>query len=137
MKIAIVERIENYDEEKPFNKRYYLDSSFREIFDELDILLIPVISEKNLEEICNICDGLVVTGSPNDVHKSESIKVNSYHKQSIKDIAPEFKITAISDDGIIERIEKDNIVAVQWHPEVLYDMNFFRSFIEKFLKNKI
>ena len=173
MKIAIVERIENYDEEKPFNKRYYLDSCFSEIFDELDILLIPVISEKNLEEICNICDGLVVTGSPNDVHpkyygehpikeykfdeyglvknivelfnnahkpilgicagiqeinvifggtlnqdipnhklkdqskhnvkltmksflydvyKSESIKVNSYHKQSIKDLAPEFKI---------------------------------------------
>ena len=48
MKIAIVERIENYDEEKPFNKRYYLDSCFSEIFDELDILLIPVISEKNL-----------------------------------------------------------------------------------------
>ena len=72
-----------------------------------------------------------------DVYKSESIKVNSYHKQSIKDLAPEFKITAISDDGIIEGIEKDNIVAVQWHPEVLYDMNFFGSFIEKFLKNKI
>ena len=215
MKIAIIARLENYDEEKPFNKRYYLDSCFREIFDEWEILLIPVISEKNLEEICNICDGLVVTGSPNDVHpkyygeqpikdqeyrfdeynlvknavelfykankpilgicagiqeinvifggtlnqdipnhklkdqskhnvklstnsflynvyKNESIEVNSYHKQSVKDIAPGFKVTAISEDGIIEGIEKDNIVAVQWHPEVLYDMKLFENFIEKF-----
>ena len=68
MKLAIIERIENYEEDKPFNKRYYLDSCFREIFDELDILLIPVISEKNLNQVCDICDGLIVTGSPNDVH---------------------------------------------------------------------
>lgn len=43
----------------------------------------------------------------------------------------------MSQDGIVEGIEKDNIIAVQWHPEVLYDINLFRSFIEKFLKNKI
>ena len=68
MKIAIIEGIENYEEDKPFNKRYYLDNSFRKIFDELGILLIPVISEKNLEKVCDMCDGLVVTGSANDVH---------------------------------------------------------------------
>ena len=38
MKFAIIERIENYDDKKPFNERYYLDSHFREIFDKLDIL---------------------------------------------------------------------------------------------------
>jgi putative glutamine amidotransferase len=213
MKIAIIERIENYDEDKPFNKRYYLDNWFRKIFDELGILLIPVISEKNLEEIANMCDGLVVTGSANDVHpkyygeepikeykfdeyglvkniielfsnankpilgicagiqeinvvfggtlyqqipnhnlkdqsqhkikitdnsflydvyKENQIEVNSYHKQAVKDLAPNFKITAMSEDGIIEGIEKDNIVAVQWHPEVLFDMKIFKCFIEKF-----
>lgn len=68
MKIAIIERIKNYEGEHPFNKKYYLDNWFREIFDELDILLIPVISEKNLEQVVDICDGLVVTGSANDVH---------------------------------------------------------------------
>lgn len=215
MKIAIIERIENYKEDEPFNKKYCLDNSFREIFDELNILLIPVISEKNLEEICDMCDGLIVTGSANDVYpkyyeeepiegkeykfdeyplvknivelfakahkpilgicagiqeinvifggtlyqeipnhhlkdqskhkvklnndsflyevyKENLIDVNSYHKQAIKDLAPNFKITAISEDGIIEGIEKNNIVAVQWHPEVLHDMKLFRSFIEKF-----
>lgn len=214
MKIAIIERIENYEAEAPFNKRYYLANDFKEIFEKLGVLLIPVISENNLEEICNICDGLVVTGSPNDVHpkyygeepieekefkfdeyglvknivelfsnahkpilgicagiqeinvifggtlnqeipnhnltngnkhtvklnensflydiyKQKTIEVNSYHRQSVKDLAPNFKITAISEDGTIEGIEKDNIIAVQWHPEVSHDMKFFRSFIEK------
>lgn len=220
MKFAIIERIENYEEDVPFNKRYYLDFCFREIFDDLDILLIPVISEKNLNEICNICDALIVTGSPNDVHpkyykqeplqgkeykydeyglvqkivtlfskankpilgicagiqeinvifggtlnqkipnhrlkdqtkhtvslkedsflynvyRNKMIEVNSYHRQSIKDLAPGFKISAMSEDGIIEGIEKENIIAVQWHPEALYDMLLFSSFIEKFLDKDI
>lgn len=216
MTLAIIERIENYEEEKPFNKRYYLDNCFKEIFDELDILLIPVISEKNLNKICDICDGLIVTGSPNNVHpkyyneipikeieykfdeyglvkkivelfesnnkpilgicagiqeinvifggtlhqkidnhnlknqskhkvklekesflyevyKEKIIEVNSYHKQSINSLAPSFKITALSEDGIIEGIEKDNIVAIQWHPEVLHDINLFQKFVNKFI----
>ena len=68
MRIAIIERIENDKNDTPFNRRYCLDNWFKEIFDELNILLIPVISEKNLDQIVNICDGLIVTGSPNDVH---------------------------------------------------------------------
>lgn len=217
MKFAIIERIENEDNDRPFNKRYYLDNWFKEIFDELEILLIPIISEKNLEEIASMCDGLIVTGSANDVHpkyygeepikeykfdeyglvknivklfskenkpilgicagiqeinvifggtlyqqipnhylreqsqhkvkiaknsflndvyKENSIYVNSYHKQAIKDLAPGFKITAMSEDGIVEGIEKDNIIAVQWHPEVLHDMKLFRSFIMNFFNNK-
>lgn len=219
MRIAIIERIENYEAEAPFNKRYYLSNDFKEIFEELGVLLIPVISENNLEEICNICDGLVVTGSPNDVHpkyygeepieekefkfdeyglvknivelfsnankpilgicagiqeinvifggtlnqkipnhniingkkhkiklkeksflydvyKQNIIEVNSYHRQSVKDLAPNFKITAISEDGTIEGIEKGNIIAVQWHPEVLHDMKLFKRFIEKIIKRK-
>lgn len=214
MRIAIIERIENYIEDDPFNKRYYLSSYYKEIFDELGILLIPVISENNLEEIANMCDGLVITGSANNVYPKyygeepidnkkykfdeyglvkkivdlfsnenkpilaicagiqeinvifggtlhqeipnhylrdqskhivkisqnsylyeiygkNEIEVNSYHKQAIKDLAPNFNITAISEDGIIEGIEKDNIIAVQWHPEVLKDMKLFRGFIDK------
>lgn len=217
MRFAIIERIENYEGEAPFNKRYSLGNDFKEIFDELGILLIPVISEKHLNEVCEICDGLVVTGSANNVHpkyygekpmegkefkfdeyglvknivelfsnmhkpilgicagiqeinvifggtlnqeipnhnlkngnkhtvklneksflyeiyKQEIIEVNSYHRQSVKDLAPNFKITAVSEDGIIEGIEKDNIIAVQWHPEVLHDMEFFKSFIEKLFR---
>lgn len=215
MKIAIIERFENYENEKPFNRRYYLSGYFKDISEQLDILLIPIVSEKNIEEISEICDGLILTGSPNNIHpkyynqepikdmnynydeyvvvknavecfkklnkpilgicaglqelnvifggtlnqlipnhkleeteyhkikldetsflykvygKTE-LKVNSYHRQSIKDIAPNFKITAISEDGVIEGIEDGNIIGVQWHPEILYDIKFFEEYFKTF-----
>ncbi|MDE6292075.1 MAG: gamma-glutamyl-gamma-aminobutyrate hydrolase family protein, partial [Bacilli bacterium] len=195
----------------------YLDNWFKKIFDELNILLIPVLSDKHIDDIVSLCDGLVVTGSPNDidpkyygqeliegkelkfdefpfvknvvkafadvhkpilgicagiqelnvifggslyqsidghnlrdqsmhninldkesflyeVYKDEKIDVNSYHRQAIKDLAEGFKVTALSNDGIIEGIERDNIVAVQWHPEALFDVKLFKDFIDKYIK---
>lgn len=47
--------------------------------------------------------------------------VNSFHHQAVKDAAPGFVISARSEDGIIEGIEKENVIAVQWHPERLAD----------------
>lgn len=63
--------------------------------------------------------------------------INSAHHQAIKDIAPNFKKTAVSPDGIIEAIEiKSNtfIVGIQWHPEMMasYDTAtkyLFKKFI--------
>lgn len=216
-KVAIIERIEKYEDGRLFESRYILDSSFKKISDELDILLIPVVSDKNLDQICNMCDGLILTGSRNDVHpkyyneqpikekkydlfdeyslvksivelfasnnkpifgicagiqelnvifggslnqliqnhnlkdkskhsvkldinsflykvyNTDYIEVNSYHSQSIKDLAPNFNVTAVSNDGTIEGIEKGNIIGVQWHPEVLHDVKLFKKFIEEFL----
>ncbi len=46
--------------------------------------------------------------------------VNSYHHQAIKDLAPGFKISARSADGIVEAIEmtrNDLVLGVQFHPE--------------------
>lgn len=34
--------------------------------------------------------------------------------------------------AIIERIEKGNIIAVQWHPEKMNDILFFEKFIKTF-----
>lgn len=215
MILAIIERIEDIKSEEPFNNRYYLTNYFKEIFDELDILLLPVISENNLEKVCELCDGLIVTGSCIDinpkyynekpipskiydidefrldkkainlfannnkpilgicggiqsinvcfggslnqhienhdlgekthninikensflysVYKSNCMKVNSFHQQSIKNIAKDFNVTAVSDDGTIEAIENENIIGVQWHPEEMKDMKFFEKFIKKYL----
>ena len=44
-------------------------------------------------------------------------------------VAPGFKVTARAKDGITEAIEGKNIIGVQWHPEVLFDTDFFRSFV--------
>lgn len=54
---------------------------------------------------------------------SDTIEVNSYHHQNIKDLAPGFQVMAYSEDGLIEAIEKDNIISVQWHPEKINDEN--------------
>jgi len=45
--------------------------------------------------------------------------VNSFHHQAIDTPAPGFTVSAYSSDGIIEGIEKNRILAVQWHPERL------------------
>lgn len=212
LKIGIIERIENYDSEEPFNKRYALDSYFKDIADELDIILIPIVSSKHIDEVVDLCDGLIVTGSVHDVHPSyyneealpdkkyefdeypfvrdvvkafnnkkkpifgicagiqeinvifggslhqkinnhsmrdgtmhtvlldessilyevfgqKEVEVNSYHNQAINRLADGFKVTAISKDGTIEGIERDNIIAVQWHPEVLMDIKLFQGII--------
>ncbi len=43
--------------------------------------------------------------------------VNSLHHQAIKQIAPSLKATAYSPDGVVEAVESDQILGVQWHPE--------------------
>ena len=42
---------------------------------------------------------------------------NSFHHQALDKVADGFIISAKSVDNIIEGIEKDKIIAVQWHPE--------------------
>ena len=51
--------------------------------------------------------------------KKETIAVNSFHHQAVKDLAPEFIITAKSKDGVVEAIESTShkIMGVQFHPE--------------------
>ncbi len=217
MILAIILRYENISSNTPFNYRYYLTEYYKNIFDRYNVLLFPIVSEKNIDKICDICDGLIVTGSAidinpkyyneekvegknydidefkldkkaidlfakynkpilgicgglqsinvcfggslnqsignhdlkNELHKviikhesfldkiyhSKDIMVNSYHHQSIKNVAPGFKIAAISEDQTIEAIEKNNIMGVQWHPEQMMDFSFFEYFI-KIVVNK-
>lgn len=68
----------------------------------------------------------------------DSIAVNSFHHQAVKDVAPGFKITSRSKDGIVESIEKitskgdaPKIFGVQFHPEAFTANNnntFFSIF---------
>lgn len=48
------------------------------------------------------------------------VNVNSYHHQAVKDVAPGFKATAYSQDGVVEAIEmigNNKVWGVQFHPE--------------------
>lgn len=70
----------------------------------------------------------------------ETMLVNSYHHQAVKDIAPNFRVIALSDDGVIEAIERKSgtyMVGVQWHPEMMISgynedmLHFIKMFIQK------
>lgn len=52
------------------------------------------------------------------------IGVNSYHHQAIRTLANDLHIEAVSEDGLIEAVSypgKKFILAVQWHPEFIYN----------------
>jgi putative glutamine amidotransferase len=73
-------------------------------------------------------------------NNKDIIKVNSKHRQAIKDIATGFIISGISRDDIIEAIEAIDgwFLGIQWHPERLDDnisRNIFTYLIKKALKN--
>ncbi|EOT30054.1 gamma-glutamyl-gamma-aminobutyrate hydrolase family protein [Enterococcus saccharolyticus] len=68
----------------------------------------------------------------------EAYSVNSYHHQTIKDVAPNFTATAHAPDGIIEAIEANDlpIMAIQWHPELTRstfdtEQQLFTYFVQK------
>jgi putative glutamine amidotransferase len=64
--------------------------------------------------------------------------VNSYHHQALRDLAPELRVTATAEDGVIEAAELSGhpfAVGVQWHPENLVDddpamLAIFRGLVE-------
>ena len=52
--------------------------------------------------------------------ETEILPVNSFHHQAVKEVAPGFRVTARSSDGVIEAMESTeckSMMGVQWHPE--------------------
>lgn len=224
MKMAIIARSRYYETNNNLKKEIFLKNYYIECLSKLGVLLIPIVSENNMEQIVDYCDALLITGGPNNTHssyygekpdpnidykidefplvkkavilfskvdkpilgicagiqelnvifggtlyqnipnhyltkkasintmhtikieknsflykvyKSGSITVNSYHHQAIKDLAPDFSVSAISSDGYIEGIEKGNIIGVQWHPEIMKDLNFFKKFIDEYIQKNM
>lgn len=217
MILAITGRYEKDDRNKYFSESICYNKYFRDIFEKIDVLLFPVASTTKLEDVVNICDGLIVTGRVIDINpkyygeeaieetnlcsdydkedeldfnlinafyeankpilgicagiqsinvcfggslcqdiknhkKKEEVKmhpiyieeatflekcyntnkieVNSFHHQAINRLAENFKIAATSEDGIVEAIECGNILGVQWHPEQMMDMKFFKTWVD-------
>ena len=54
----------------------------------------------------------------------DTVLVNGQHHQAVDRVAPGFTLAALSEDGIVEAIEKPDArfcLGVQWHPEWLSD----------------
>jgi putative glutamine amidotransferase len=69
--------------------------------------------------------------------KEESIMVNSYHHQGIKELAEPLACAATAEDGIVEAVTmpgKRFVLAVQWHPEFIFQkeeksLKLFKEFV--------
>lgn len=72
----------------------------------------------------------------------DTVLVNSQHHQAVDRVAPGFTLAALSEDGIVEAIEKPDArfcLGVQWHPEWLSDadpamQSLFDAFVNACLK---
>ncbi|HEX8199993.1 MAG TPA: gamma-glutamyl-gamma-aminobutyrate hydrolase family protein [Isosphaeraceae bacterium] len=72
-----------------------------------------------------------------DIYGPGEIRVNSYHHQGIRKLAPIFRTGALAPDGLIEAYEGKSedwfVVGVQWHPEneghISLDMQLIEAFV--------
>lgn len=57
-----------------------------------------------------------------NILNKQSLRTNSFHHQLIKDVASDLVVSGRASDGVVEAIEstKKDIIAVQWHPEMLH-----------------
>jgi len=55
-----------------------------------------------------------------DIFGSDTLAVNSFHHQAVRETGPHLRVSALSPDGIIEAVESTEhkaLLGVQWHPE--------------------
>ena len=68
---------------------------------------------------------------------NREIRVNSFHHQAIKDAGENVRTTAWSEDRVPEAMELEDhpfAVAVQWHPEMMYDSSEQMKLLQAFVK---
>ena len=89
-------------------------------------------SHKKIE--CGVPFEVVNNGSIFDRVYTNNSKINSYHHQAIKELAPNLVVCGYS-NGQIEAIVHNEkpIVAVQWHPEKINDLES-ENLIKEFAK---
>ncbi len=76
----------------------------------------------------------------------DSLAVNSFHHQAVKNTAPGFKVTAWSKDGVAEAIEMEGnsrVFGVQFHPEIFTSagqdtfLGIFRHLVTEAVKGRV
>ena len=109
---------------------------------------IPSQTESGVEHRCEVAAGCtheikVMPGSTLKSIVTEGMgSVNSNHHQAVKDLAPNLRVSARTEDGLPEAIEwmdplgKPFLLGVQWHPERMDPSSPFsgpvaRAFIEE------
>ena len=71
MRLAILPRHIELDKEKNiFNRKHYVNHEFEIMAQKFGIGLCAILSPYDIEDICSICDGLIIPGSNNKVNPS-------------------------------------------------------------------
>lgn len=73
-----------------------------------------------------------------DIVGHDEIRVNSFHHQAVRRVAPGLVCAGVAEDGICEAVclpGERFLVGVQWHPELFYSKDaaaasIFRAFVE-------
>lgn len=102
--------------------------------------LAPLDNKERLIHSVQIKEDSILMG----IFNSSKIEVNSFHHQSIKRIADNFKIIASSQDNVIEAMKYNGsqwILGIQWHPEMLFrsdskQRKIFEVFVDEIKKAK-
>jgi putative glutamine amidotransferase len=71
-----------------------------------------------------------------EIMGTERLKVNSFHHQAVRQVAPGLRVSAVSAvDGVIEGLESADgrIVTIQCHPEELTALAWARTLFEAFV----
>lgn len=67
-----------------------------------------------------------------DFKYNNSDTVRSFHNQAVKDIAPNAKLLATADEGVVEMVQYDEkVFGVQWHPEIDFDKSQLSQYLFK------
>lgn len=114
------------------NDGIYKENKLIEGFNHLDL-------DKDLVHEVSIKDNSLLR----DILNKDKIMVNSRHSYQVPNTL-NFDVSAVSNDGVIEAIERCDLkfaLGVQWHPELLVDINseerlIFDRFIEEVRNEK-
>lgn len=104
--------------------------------DEKDLIKVDNHNGKDITHNINIEKNSFLNRALGD-----KIEVNSRHSFALKEVKEPFKVTALSDDNIIEAIEyiDDNhfVLGVQFHPEDMTNTeNLYNCFLKEIIKRK-
>ena len=72
------------------------------------------------------------------IFQAETLRVNSFHHQAVRVVAPAFRVAGKSKDAVIEAVESREhtfVVGVQWHPECMVERDpvqrlLFEAFVQ-------
>ncbi|CAK7036102.1 MAG: Putative glutamine amidotransferase [Paraeggerthella hongkongensis] len=82
------------------------------------------VTQQSVRLVVDSALGRALQADPQVEGPQRTIAVNSMHHQAVSEVAPSLRVSAVSDDGLIEGLEDPTrtfFLGVQWHPEYLDD----------------